>query len=48
MHRQARERIIAMEVMKLERRQALERGREARPRRTSAQGPQDHRSSTRA
>jgi hypothetical protein len=49
MQRQARERIIAIEVMKLERRQALERKRGAHEERPpSAQRPRDHRTSTRA
>jgi hypothetical protein len=39
MHRQTRERIIALEVMKLERRQALERAQGER--RTRAQRPHE-------
>ena len=46
MHRQARERIIALELMKLERRQAIERGRRTpreRPQPTGARRPQGSR-----
>ena len=46
MHRQARERIITIEVMKLELRQAQERGRDAheeRSRHETGQRPRDPR-----
>jgi hypothetical protein len=50
MYRQARERIIALELMKLERRQAIERGRrtaQERPQPTGARRPQGSRPSMR-